>query len=78
MKLSYDLEKFTKTCYRVEINQRSRYFKNKKDAFSYFINQIGLEKNVELWVLNYSYSTIMGVYIATQTLLDYYTAKRKV
>lgn len=64
------------TCYRVEVNGYSKYFKNKKDAFQYFISKIGLEKDAELWALSYSYSDLMGTYIATQTLLDYYTAKK--
>ena len=64
------------TCYRVEVNSYSKYFKNKKDAFQYFISKIGLNKDAELWVITYSYSDLTGTYIATQTLLDYFTAKK--
>lgn len=64
------------TCYRVEVNGYSKYFKNKKDAFTYFISKIGLNKDAELWALTYSYSDLMFTYIATQTLLDYYSVKK--
>ena len=58
-------------CYRVEINQKSRYFNDKKKAVDYFLKYIG-EKNGELWYLTYTYSDSAGIYIATQILLDYY------
>ena len=61
-------------CYRVEINQKSRYFNDKKKAVDYFLKYIG-EKNGELWYLTYTYSDSAGIYIATQILLDYYSVK---
>ena len=71
----YILGGIMKNCYRVEINQRSRYFYDQKKAVDYFLKYIG-EKNGELWYMTYTYSESAGHYIATQTLLDYYSAKK--
>ena len=65
---------FMKNCYRVEINQKSRYFNDQKKAVDYFLKYIGI-KNGELWYVTYAYSESAGHYIATQTLLDYYSVK---
>lgn len=66
-----------KTGFRVEVNSYSKYFENKKEAFDYFISKIGCGKDVELWVIHYSYSEFTRNYIATQTLLDYYSVDKK-
>ena len=61
-------------CYRVEVNQKSKYFKEKKKACDYFMKNVGI-KDCELWFVTYRYFESLGIYIATQTLLDYYTFK---
>lgn len=63
-------------CYRVEINQKSKYFKDKIKACEYFIKYVGL-KDCSLWYVNYQFSETLGIYLATQTLLDYYILKKE-
>ena len=63
-------------CYRVEINQKSKYFKDKRKACEYLIKYVGL-KDCSLWYVSYHYNETLGIYFATQTLLDYYIFKKE-
>ena len=62
--------------YRVEVNQKSKYFKSREKATEYFMQQVVKNLNCELWFITTSFNEKISVYIGTQTLLDYYSAKK--
>ena len=62
--------------YRVEVNQKSEYFKTRDSALDYFMQSVVKNKNCELWFMSTTFNEKLGVYIGTQTLLDYHSAKK--
>ena len=60
--------------YRVEVNQKSKYFKLRDKALDYFLQSVVANKNCELWFMSITFNEKLGVYIGTQTLLDYHSA----
>ncbi len=57
--------------YRVECNFGSKYFETATKGFAYFKKKKAKHLDVEIWLVNYSYSQKTNTYSATQELLDY-------
>jgi len=64
------------TGYRVEVNQKSKYFKVRDKALDYFMQSVVANKNCELWFMSTTFNNQSGVYIGTQTLIDYHLSKK--
>lgn len=62
--------------YRVEVNQKSKYFKFRGKALDYFLQSVVANKNCELWFMSTTFNEKLGVYIGTQTLIDYHSSKK--
>ena len=65
------------SCYRVEVNYRSKYFVDESEAFKYYLGKLKPNNSAELWFVSYQFHESIGRYIATQTLIDYYSIKKE-
>ena len=60
-------------CYRVEVNSRSKYFKDFDKAVSCFCDEIKKLKSCEFWIVHFEYSSLIKMYTGKQVLVDYYS-----